>query len=285
MDIEDDFIEDSEFEEEESMENTDFFLTATNANEPKEIVLKPAVNIYPVVTLAQQLLSKMYSLVMFGNSQIGATVAVSIYELGSQLNTIRNSFSVFVKETSNKINSPEYKLLKNLEALEAKCKAVQAENIQFKNLIRNNSKRLPKGLDSDTEMEARKQKVMNEFKSNAANLRRAIENLQKLKQLNDTTLSENREIEDQINSKFKQFRKNCQGDYGEISKNIVRIEIDLQNNIQKHREKIEEAKKTVQMYEAPIAMLEARLADLNRRILQVVRCPRSCRPNPHRKMY
>ena len=137
MDIEDDFIEDSESSETSDNDENSFFLTATQADEPKEIVLKPAVNVYPLTTLTQNLLSKMYSLINFGQSSIGVSIQGSVYDLSKHLKKVNDDFPKFVREANVYSNSKQYALQKKLMQMKMSMK----KQILKRRIMRNALKR------------------------------------------------------------------------------------------------------------------------------------------------
>ncbi|OHT07243.1 hypothetical protein TRFO_24647 [Tritrichomonas foetus] len=281
MEIEDDFIDDSETDEtteEMSESQNNVFLTHTAAQPPREIVLKPAVNIYPLTSLSQSLLSAMYSLIMFGKSDIGATVPGSIFDLGKQLQKMRESFPEFVKDTNLKANSTQYKQLKNLESMKNRKKELQKDNIRLKNLIRSFSKQIPKKAFDDEQEFSEVDKLNAELRSTTTKLKMYIKKLKELSQQNESTNSENKQLTEEIERLKKNFRKHCKGDIGQINKNIVKTEVELQNNIARHKEALLNANHIVESYRTPISVLENRLNDLNRRLMQVVRAPLTDRP-------
>ncbi|OHT00409.1 hypothetical protein TRFO_32951 [Tritrichomonas foetus] len=272
MDIEDDFIEDSTQAEESDDEN-DFFLTATMADEPKEIVLKPAVNVYPLTSLTQQLLSKMYSLQNFGSSSIGATVPGSVFDLAKHLIKMRNSFPTFVKESNVYSNSKQYAMQKKLNRLKDKIEKTQQDNRKLKERVRNNKRRLPDLTKNKNDEFTESEKIKAEMKSNVFSLKKAVSKLKEMNQLNDQMQCENETIQKQINDLFSKFKHSCTGEDGQINRNIVKVDIELRNNIQKHKENLAVAQEIVDSYKVPIQALEQRLADMDRRISAVIRPP------------
>lgn len=264
MEIEDDFIEDSEQSEEE--EEDDLFLTRTRVDPPKEIVLKPAVNIYPISSLAQQLLSKMYSLQMFGQSSIGASVSGSVYELGNHLRNMLETFPSFIKESNISANSQQYLLQKKLANTKTKIQNLQQINKQLKEKVRYNEKQLPDlNRQNDTEF-SELDRINSEIKANICSLKKAINRLQKIKEENDQIQSENQIIKNTIDDLLTQYRRSCPGEIGRINKNIVKTEIGLRENSKRYRENLEKAQEIISSYNEPIHSLETRLADMNRRI-------------------
>ena len=277
MIIEDDFIEDSEPDDTSEENSRSVFLTQTKAEAPIEIEMKPAVNIYPLTTLSQQLLSAMYSLMMFGRSDIKATVSGSIFDLGKNLNKIRDAFPEFFRETKMKINSQQYKMEKQLLVMKNNKKKLIKENGQLKALIRSYSKQIPQKaamLDSRENDFSEMDRIKGELRAVTVQLKSNIKKLRDLAQQNEKMSTENKEIQKQIDLIQKNYRKKyCHGDLGELNKNIMKAELEIQNNILKHKEMISNIKQMIESYKNPIAMLEARLNDLNRRISQMPRFP------------
>ncbi|KAK8882246.1 hypothetical protein M9Y10_044888 [Tritrichomonas musculus] len=269
MEIEDDFIEDSEQteEEEEKNEKDDIFLTGTKKGLHKEIVLKPPVNIYPIASLSQQLISKMYSLEMFGQSSIGATVSGSVYDLGKHFKSLYSSFPSFIHESNIYLNSQQYTLQKQFDAIKEKIVRSQQRNKKVKEIIRSNERRLPNLNKQSSNEFSELDRINAEMKATAISLKKSIEKLQTLKQQNDQFQAENEAIQQQIDTILSQFKHKCTGEAGQIQKNIVKTEIELRENIKKYKENIMQAQKIVNSYNDPIHSLEVRLSDLNRRII------------------
>lgn len=269
MEIEDDFIEDSEQteEEEEINEKDDIFLTGTKKGLHKEIVLKPPVNIYPIASLSQQLISKMYSLEMFGQSSIGATVSGSVYDLGKHFKSLYSSFPNFIHESNIYLNSQQYTLQKQFDAIKEKIVRSQQRNKKVKEIIRSNERRLPNLNKQSSNEFSELDRINAEMKATAISLKKSIEKLQTLKQQNDQFQAENEAIQQQIDTILSQFKHKCTGEAGQIQKNIVKTEIELRENIKKYKENIIQAQKIVNSYNDPIHSLEVRLSDLNRRII------------------
>lgn len=279
MEIEDDFIEDSEqTEEEESNENEkDVFLTVAKDNLHKDIALKPPVNIYPISSLSQQLISKMYSFEMFGQTSIGATVSGSVYDLGKHFKSLYHSFPEFIKELNIYSNSRQCALQKQLDAIKGKLTQSQAIKSKLKDRIRNNERRFPnynkQGNVEYTDLD----RIKAEMKSVSISLKKSIEKLQSLKQENDQFQAENEDIQQNINDILSQFKHKCTGEAGKIQKNIVKTEIELKENMKKYKENLSLAQNIVNSYNDPIHALEVRISDMNRRILvcsRPVRIPR-----------
>ena len=272
MDIEDDFIEDSESSETSDNDENSFFLTATQADEPKEIVLKPAVNVYPLTTLTQNLLSKMYSLINFGQSSIGVSIQGSVYDLSKHLKKVNDDFPKFVREANVYSNSKQYALQKKLMQMKIRIHHLKESNLKAKERVRNNSRRLPNLNKDDSNYHySDAEKFKNEAKACAYSLNRAVEKLKVMNMNNDKIQLENENIQKQINHIISMFKHNCFGEEGQINRNIVKTEIELCNNVQKHKENLITAQQIVDSYKAPIQSLEARLADLNRRITTFVK--------------
>ena len=263
MEIEDDFIEDSEQSEEDT---DDFFLTRTRADPPKEIVLRPSVNIYPIASLSQQLLSKMYSLQMFGQSSIGASVPGSVYDLGKNLQDMLKSFPCFVKESNISANSQQYVLKKKFDNIKTKIKKSQQINKQLKERIRCNERQLPNlNRQDDTEF-SQLDKINSELKANISSLKKAINRLKDVKEEKDLIQAENQEIQKQIDDLLSHLRRSFPGEIGKINRNIVKTEIEIKENGKKYKENIQKAQEILNSYNDPIHSLEIRLEDMNRRI-------------------
>lgn len=270
MEIEDDFIEDSDKQEEEEEQkneaNDEFFLTGTKDGIRKPIVLKPAVNIYPISSLAQQLVSKMYSLEMFGQTSIGATVSGSVYDLGKHFKSLYSSFPEYIKEVTVYSNSKQYTLQKYHDKLKEKLEKYKQIKTILKEKIRNNERKLPNYNKQENSEFTENDRIKAEMKATSISLKKSIERLKALKQENDSVQAENEQIQQNIDDVLSQFRHKCVGEVGKVQKNIVKTEIELKENMKKYRESLMQAQNIVNAYNEPIHTLEVRLSDLNRRI-------------------
>lgn len=283
MDFEDDFIEDSEQTDQSEEEYDEIFLTKTRVDPPKEIILKPAVNIYPIASLAQNILSKMYSLQMFGSSEIGATVSGSVYDLGKHLKKMMTTFPSFIKESNVIANSEQYALQKKFDNMKTKIKNSQQINKQLKERIRNNKKQLPDLNRQENDEFSELDRIKSEMKANIYSLKKSINRLTEIKQENDLVQTENQEIQKQIDDLLARFRKKCQGDAGRLNKSIVKTEIEIKENNKRYKENLANAQKIVNSYNDPIKSLEIRLSDMDRRIAVFCRQPRIQNTSKYRK--
>lgn len=283
MDIEDDFIEDSDESDQSEEDYDDIFLTKTRVDPPREIVLKPAVNIYPIASLTQNLLSKMYSLQMFGTSDIGSSVPGSVYDLGKHLKKMINTFPIFIKESNVIANSQQFILQKKFDSIKTRIQNSQQINKQLKERIRTNERQLPNLNRSNDDTFSELDRAKSEMKATACSLKKYIIRLKGVKQENDQMQAENQEIQKQIDDLLAHFRRNCSGDIGKLNKNIVKTEIEIKENIKRHKENLLNAQEIINSYNDPIHSLEIRLSDMNRRVSVLCRQVRGTNASKYRK--
>lgn len=263
MDIEDDFIEDSEEEQEPESETKDesLFIAEINSKVPTE--LKPAVNVLPITKISRTVISAVQSLMLFGTSEIGASVPGSIYDLGAHLKRSTTQFPGFVSETGLRAHSEEYKLGLRLDKIEQKVDRAQQFNRQLKTHIRKINVSMNRAEQSRTN---RGPIGASDGKATGMNLRRTIEKLREVHGVVAELRSENDELKEVLAKVMKKFRRKVKDENMDKRNSVVRTEVGLMNDIVEHKRKVEEGEAIVAKMGPEIAMIEQRLADLERRL-------------------
>ncbi|OHT03774.1 hypothetical protein TRFO_01430 [Tritrichomonas foetus] len=262
MEIEDDFIEDSETETSSSSE---LFVTHTEAKPvplPPAETLKPAVNVYPLTEMTRQLLSAMQGLMLFGSSDLGATIPGSVYDLGKQILVTCNSFPRFVSETTHQSRSNEYKLFQHLEKIKGRIKKVKEMNLKLKHY----SCHLNAQFNPQPVAHSRKA-VEAELKMVSASLRKSI---MKLRSAHDEVVklqTENTDISNKLQKMYKRFKKKSDDEVVNLKNSLIRGEIDLYKTQIDHKYNLLSFENAIKQIQPIVEIYEKRIEDMNQKLL------------------
>ena len=262
MDIEDDFIEDSS--PSKSSSSPEFFITHAEAEAPPPapVPLKPAVNVLPLTELSRKLLSSVEGLMLFGSTSVGTTLKISVYDLGKQMKSACANFPVFFSDVIHRLNSPEHRLVCQLERVK-KMKKRAKEN---RNRLRANARHLEIRFKQQPKDES--PSIEGELKSVSNSLAMAIKKLRDAHSLTSSLQDENAQMREELNRIYKRFKKKTNDQVRDLKNALILAEIDFIKVHSAHKENLESAKAHVKSLEPGIHAYERRVEDINQKLQQ-----------------
>jgi peptidoglycan hydrolase CwlO-like protein len=268
MQFADDFLEDSESSQEEEDASEDpasFFITGTQADVPA-LPLQPAipvVQLLPLIEVTRDVVSRMLSLSLFGNSAIGATIPGTIYDLSTQGKRARDKFLAFFEDNQSFMQTEQYKLGKSYDDLTKRASDVQGWNRRLNSVIRTYEKRISEIQNGCVSLEI--SQLDSELKAVSGKLKAAIVRLQEAHQENRNLQSENDSFQEKVDKLMKGLRKKG-GRLSQRTRSLAKLELELANTVTQYNDRIARMQNSVNTMAPTIEALRAKLADLDRRV-------------------
>ena len=255
---------DNKEEEEIDMEPNDDDILSSNDNlfSEKKETKTYTYSEQEMSNITRTLLSHLTSLVMFGNSDVGATITEPNEQLSEMLGRMRNTFMYYMQDALKKKQNPQLsrinKLVQTKKDLKQKIIAAQKQNVELKSRLR--------AIDRAFKNQNQPQFSAGDARAATSQLKSFIQKIQTAHKEERQLINENQKLAQQI----KDMQQENEAVYGEeisaIKDRNAKLEVEITENVRRYKGCIAKMEQSLVAQDEPLERLRTRLNDLERRV-------------------
>ena len=215
-----------------------------------------------ISNVTRNLLAKLTSLVMFGKSDIGATVTEPNEQLGELLSRMKTTFEFFINDAITNQNNPHLQRINKMVAYkkELKKKIIEAQN------QRQELKMKLVSLDRAFKSPQTTQVSNSDVKAATSQLKTAIQKIQQGRKEEREIMNENLRLAQRLKELSEMDQKKYGTEVSELKESNAKLEVEINERNRRYKTCLEKMRQSVQEYQEPIDRLQSRLADLEKRV-------------------
>lgn len=214
----------------------------------------------------REILSKLQSTILFGDSRLGITINELNSELPKMTKSLLKQFIGTIRNAIKYQHQPGYLEHKNLVSIEKKIE----KSIDFNKEMKIRLRKLDSCFDSSHKNPTSSGFSKNDIPTYTKKLSNRIHQLQNIQSEIQKLQIENLQLQQSISSIFQP--KTQTDDFSLQKQQILILEVELTKIQQNHRSNISKFEADISLLDPMIKSMEARIEEMNKRILIERRC-------------